>query len=68
MDLDFYFQGNWFDLGIIGNDFSSSTLFAIQIQVSFAGLKNGKVPEFSLGKVHKLSSTMLNLLQNNPGF
>ena len=40
--FDFSFPGNWFQLGLIGNDFSSSTIWAIQIQVPFAAFKNRK--------------------------
>ena len=40
----FSFPGNWFELGIIGNDFSSFTIWAIQIQVSFTAFKNRKNP------------------------
>ena len=38
------FPGNWFELGSIGNDFSSSTIWAIQINVLFAEFKNRKNP------------------------
>ena len=34
------YQGNWFEFGIIGNDFYSSTISAI----SFAVFKNPKIP------------------------
>ena len=40
--------GNWFEFGLILNDFWSSTIWAIQIQVSLAGLKIQKIPEFNL--------------------
>jgi len=43
-DFQFLVPGNWFEFGIIENDFSSSIIWAIQIQVSFAGLKNRKNP------------------------
>ena len=35
---------NLFDFGIILNVFSSATIWAIQIQVSFPGVKNPKNP------------------------
>ena len=38
------FQGNWFEFGIIENDFWSSTIWAIQIHVSFTEFKNPKTP------------------------
>ena len=42
--FDSQFPGNWFEFGIIENDFWSSTIWAIQIQDSFAGFKNPKIP------------------------
>jgi len=42
--FDSQFPGNWFEFGIIENDFWSSTIWAIQIQDSFAGFKNFKIP------------------------
>ena len=41
--FDVLFPGNWFEFGIIGNDFRISTIWAIKIQVSFAGFKNPKI-------------------------
>ena len=38
--FDVQFPGNWFEFGIIWNDFWSSTIWDIQIQVSFVGFKN----------------------------
>ena len=38
------FPGNGFELGIIGNDFSSSTIWAIQIYFLFTEFKNRKNP------------------------
>ena len=42
--FDSQFPGNWFKFGIIENDFWSSTIWAFQIQDSFAGFKNPKIP------------------------
>ena len=41
---DVEFPGNWFVLGINENDFSSATIWAIQIQLSFPELKNPQIP------------------------
>ena len=41
---DVQFSGNQFELGIIENDFWSSTIWAIQIQVSFPEFENPKNP------------------------
>ena len=38
------FPENRFELGINENDFWSSTIWAIQIQDSLAGMKNSKIP------------------------
>ena len=38
------FPGNWIKFDIIVNDFWSSIIWAIQIEVSFAGLKNPEIP------------------------
>ena len=46
--FDSQFPGNWFEFGIIENDFWSSTISAIQIQDSFAGFKNPKIPGIQL--------------------
>ena len=43
-NFDVQSPGNWFEFGIIGNDFWSSTISAFQIQVSFAVFKNPKIP------------------------
>ena len=42
--LHFWFPGNHFEFGIILNDFSSSTIWAIQIQASFPGVEIAKNP------------------------
>ena len=42
--FEVHFPGNWFEFGIIVNDFWSFTIWAIQISVSFAGFKNPKIP------------------------
>ena len=39
------FPENWFEFGIVWNDFWSSAIWGIQIQVSFAAFKNHKNPE-----------------------
>ena len=39
---------NWFEFGIFLNDFKSSTISAIQIQISFLGVEIAKNPEFNL--------------------
>ena len=44
---DVQFPGNRFELGIIGNDFSSSTIWAIQIPVPYSS-KILKISEFNL--------------------
>ena len=41
---DIQFPGNRFELGIIKNDFWSSSIWAIQIQVSFPGFEIAKKP------------------------
>ena len=38
------FPGNWFEFGIILNDFLSSTIWAIQIKVWRTQVKNPKIP------------------------
>ena len=45
---DVQFQGNGSEFKIISNDFWSSTIWAVQIQVSSREVKNPKIPEFSL--------------------
>ena len=40
--LDIQFPGNGFKVGIISKDFWTSTIWAIQIQVSFPELENPK--------------------------
>ena len=42
--FDSQLPGNWFEFGIIETDFKSSTIWAIQIQDSLAGMKNSKIP------------------------
>ena len=42
--FDVYFPGNWFSFGIISNDFWSSTIWVIQIQVSISEFKNPENP------------------------
>ena len=42
--LDFHFPGNWFEFGIILNDFGSFTIWAIQNQISLTQLQNRKNP------------------------
>ena len=42
------FAGNWFEFDLIRNEFWSSTIWAIRIQVSTEGLKIQKIPEFNL--------------------
>ena len=42
--FDSQFPGNWFKFGIIENDFWSSRIWAFQIQDSFAGFKNPRIP------------------------
>ena len=39
-----FFPGNWFELDIIGTDFPSSKIWAIQIEVSYTVFKNHKNP------------------------
>ena len=41
---DVKFTGNWFEFGTIENDFWSSTIWAIQIQVSFLEFENPENP------------------------
>ena len=41
---DIQYPGNRFEFDIISNDFWSSTIWAIQIQVSFPGVENPKNP------------------------
>ena len=41
--LDVQFPGNWFEFGIIGNDFGSSRIWASQNQFSFSRFKNPKI-------------------------
>ena len=48
------FPGNWFEFGIIGNDFQSSTFWAIQINVSFTEFKNPKNPVIQPSYVKEL--------------
>ena len=38
------FTGNWFEFGTIENDFWSSRIWAIQIQVSFLEFENPENP------------------------
>ena len=40
--FDSQLRGNWFEFGIIENDFWSSIIWAFQIQDSFTGFKNPK--------------------------
>ena len=42
--FDSQLQGNWFEIGIIENEFWSSLIWAIQIQHLFAGFENPKIP------------------------
>ena len=42
--IDFQFPGNWFKIGIIFNDFSSSKIWDTQIQISFTVFRNPKNP------------------------
>ena len=42
--FDIQFPGNWFEFGMIENDFWSSTIWAIQIQVSYTEFENPKNP------------------------
>ena len=50
--FDIQFPGNRFQLGIIKNDFWSSTIWAIQIQASFPEFKNPKNP--GIQPIHEL--------------
>ena len=45
--FDFWFPGNRFGFGIILNDFWSSTIWAFEILISYAELKNPKKTENS---------------------
>ena len=42
--FDSNFPGNWFKIGIIGHYFSSSTIWAIEFEVSFPGVENTQNP------------------------
>ena len=56
------FPGNWFEFIVIVNGFWSSTIWDIQIEVSFAGFKILKFPKFNLNmpcRYFRLSSRFL---------
>ena len=42
--FDVQFPGNWFGSSSILNDFSRATICAFQIQVSFPGIEDPKIP------------------------
>ena len=53
-----WFPENWFKFDIISNAFWNSTIWAIQIQVTFAGFKNPKNP--GLQPTHTMCVTTMN--------
>ena len=61
--FEIQFPGNWFEFGIIGNDFWSSTIWATQIHFFFAEFKNPKIPgiqpNYYQFKMNQLKSVLI---------